>query len=272
MHIHPEGATLTQTITHVGIGAHPDDLEILAFHGILECYDKHDRGFMGITVCDGAGSPRAGRFSNISDSEMVEIRKKEQVEAAKLGKYKIQAQLGFLSSKVKSKSADVKRELKKILGSLKPQILYTHNLADKHDTHVALAQTVIEVLRDLPQENQPLKLYGCEVWRDLDWLPDSKKITLDVSGQEELAKKLCAVFESQIAGGKRYDLGTIGRRRGHATFNESHQTDKSESLILAMDMTELIQNKTITTQMFVESLMDDFKEDVIQRLRKSVSE
>lgn len=268
MHIYPEGASLSQTITHVGIGAHPDDLEILAFHGIFECYDKHDRGFMGITVCDGAGSPRAGRFSHVSDAEMVEIRKKEQIEAAKLGKYKVQALLGFSSQKVKSKSNDVKGELKKILASLRPQILYTHNLADKHDTHVALAQTVIEVLRDLPQENHPLKLYGCEVWRDLDWLPDSKKIILDVTGQEELAEKLCAVFESQIAGGKRYDLGTMGRRRAHATFNEAHQTDKSMSIILAMDMTELIRNKTISTQKFVESLMNEFKEDVVQRLQK----
>ena len=43
--------------THMGIGAHPDDLEIMAYHGILECFMDNRKWFLGITVTNGAGSP-----------------------------------------------------------------------------------------------------------------------------------------------------------------------------------------------------------------------
>lgn len=34
-----------QRVTHLGIGAHQDDLEFMAFHGILECFAREDRWF-----------------------------------------------------------------------------------------------------------------------------------------------------------------------------------------------------------------------------------
>jgi len=39
---------------------------------------------------------------------------------------------------------------------------------------------------------------------------------------ENLQFALLGVFESQIAGGKRYDLALMGRRRANATYFESH--------------------------------------------------
>ena len=44
--------------THLGVGAHQDDLEFMALHGILECYQRPDRWFSGIMVTDGRGSSR----------------------------------------------------------------------------------------------------------------------------------------------------------------------------------------------------------------------
>ena len=38
----PDGvpsASALGRITHLGIGAHPDDLEFMAFHGIATCFD-----------------------------------------------------------------------------------------------------------------------------------------------------------------------------------------------------------------------------------------
>jgi len=60
------------------------------------------------------------------------------------------------------------------------------------------------------------------VWRDLDWLVDSDKAPFDVSEHENLQAALLGVFDSQIAGGKRYDLASMGRRRANATYFESH--------------------------------------------------
>ena len=81
----PDGTDLTTALkrtTHLAIAAHPDDIEILAFHGISECYQRNDRWFSGITVTDGSGSPRSGPFRGVSDDTMVEVRRDEQRKAA----------------------------------------------------------------------------------------------------------------------------------------------------------------------------------------------
>ena len=86
----PDGAqgmaALTRT-THLGIGAHPDDLEFMALHGILACYERPDRWFAGVTVTDGRGSVRAGRFAEWSDEQLVAERRREQETAARIGQY-----------------------------------------------------------------------------------------------------------------------------------------------------------------------------------------
>ena len=66
----------------------------------------------------------------------------------------------------------VVEDLEQILRAARPEFVYLHNLADKHDTHVAVALRSIAALRAVRQDVKPKRVYGCEVWRDLDWLPD----------------------------------------------------------------------------------------------------
>ena len=47
-------------ITDVCIAAHQDDIEIMAFAPISDCYESDERSFAGVVVTDGAGSPRTG--------------------------------------------------------------------------------------------------------------------------------------------------------------------------------------------------------------------
>src|SRR5689334_11140167 len=65
-------------VTHLGIGAHQDDLEFMAFHGILECYQKPDAWFGGVTCTNGAGSSRTGPYASFTNERMMEIRRQEQ--------------------------------------------------------------------------------------------------------------------------------------------------------------------------------------------------
>ena len=88
----------------------------------------------------------------------------------------------------------------------------------------------------------PKKVYGCEVWRDLDWLPDDDKQVLPVSARSNIAAALVGVFDSQVSGGKRYDLATAGRRLAHATYFASHGTDEESALNFAMDLTPLVED------------------------------
>lgn len=260
-------AALART-THLCIAAHQDDIEIMAYHGIVECFGLEDRWFTGVVVTNGAGSPRAGIYSNYTDQEMQVIRKVEQRKAAFVGGYSAMAQLGFTSGQVKdAKFEGVCKDLESILSIAKPRIVYLHNLADKHDTHVSVALRAIGALRRLKPEDRPEKVYGCEVWRDLDWLVDDQKVALDVSGHESLQAALLGVFDSQICGGKRYDLAAIGRRRAHATYHASHGVDASSLLTFAMDLSPLMADDTLSPLALVEKYMTAFSADVRDRLR-----
>ena len=255
-------------ITHLGIGAHQDDLEFMAFHGIVACYQKPDQWFGGVTCTNGAGSARSAAYQDCDDDRMRTIRRREQNLAAEIGQYGVMIQLDYTSSVVKTAGTTMLRDdLSGVLRQMRPKVIYTHNPADKHETHIGVAVSVIEALRELPHGLRPGSVYGCEAWRDLDWLPDAEKVVLDLSGHERLAAALNGVFDSQIAGGKRYDLGVIGRRRANATFFESHSVDCSDSLAFAMDLTPLIRDDSLDIADYVEGYIERFREEVRSKLR-----
>jgi LmbE family N-acetylglucosaminyl deacetylase len=159
-------------------------------------------------------------------------------------------------------------DLVSILEIAQPEVAYTHNPADKHDTHVAAFLRALAALRSLPRDTRPAEVYGCEVWRDLDWLPDEYKIAFDVSAQPELQSALLEVFDSQISGGKRYDLATLGRRRANATYFSSHGTDTATSMIYAMDLTPLAKDVGLDVKQYVQGHIERFGEKVEETLDK----
>jgi LmbE family N-acetylglucosaminyl deacetylase len=264
-----EAASALGRTTHLGIGAHADDLEIMAFQGILECFQREDLWFSGVVVTDGSGSPRDGAYRDYSDREMQRVRRVEQKKAAILGEYSAQILLDHPSAAVKDPVSHlVVEDLQEVLRVTRPKTIYTHNLADKHDTHVAVALRVIQALRALKPAELPLKVYGCEVWRDLDWLHDSDKVAFDVSAHENLQAALLGVFDSQIAGGKRYDLATLGRRRANATYYASHGVDRTTGTVFAMDLTPLILNPELRPAEFIDGFIEGFHQDVGDRLAR----
>ena len=189
----------------------------MAAEPIMACFQQKDKWFTGIVVTDGRGSPRDSLYRDYSDEEMRLVRFKEQRKAAMIGEYAAQVMLDFPSKIVKDASRrEPADDLALLLKTGRPQAIYTHNLADKHDTHVATAVRVIAAIRTLPRAERPQKLYGCEVWRSLDWMLDDDKLGMDLSQHETLPAALLGVYDSQIAGGKRYDLASMGRRRANA--------------------------------------------------------
>ncbi len=263
----PDGSDPAEALartTHLCIAAHQDDIEIMAVEGILRTYERSDVHFTGCVVTDGRGSPRAGKFANVSDDEMAQIRVEEQKKAARIGKYSAQVFLGYPSAEVKKAGNQaLKEDLKNLIRQTRPEILYTHNLADKHNTHVGVLMRVLEALRELEPEALPKQLIGCEVWRNLDWMPDEKKVIMDVSANKELQTQLVDVFVSQVQGGKNYTDAILGRRAANATFFASHATDKATGLSFGMDMTPLMKDKELDPVGYVKTILEEFQENVV---------
>jgi LmbE family N-acetylglucosaminyl deacetylase len=268
----PDGLPVQDALkrtTHMAIAAHQDDIEIMAARPILECFQQKDLWFTGVVVTDGQGSPRDDLYKDYTDEEMRLVRFKEQKKAAVVGEYAAQILLDIPSKIVKDASRpEPVLDLAALLQAARPRFVYAHNLADKHDTHVAVALRAIAAIRSLPAAQRPEKLFGCEVWRDLDWLVDEDKVGFDLTAHESLQSALLGVFDSQICGGKRYDLASMGRRRANATYFASHGVDTTLGLSFGMDLTPLVRDDSIDPAGYVQRFVARFADDVRSRLER----
>ena len=256
--------------TDLCFSAHQDDIEIMAYGPISKCYRDKNNWFTGVVITDGAGSPRSGIYENYTNEDMKAIRIEEQHNAAIVGEYASAILLGYPSSVVKGKEkTDIKEDIKAIIRATKPETIYVHNLADKHATHVACAVTVLDAIRELKDNEKPKKVLGLEVWRGLDWMVDSEKVCLDTSKYPNVEAAVLGVYDSQISGGKRYDLAAVGRRLANATFFESHDVDDMTSMSYAMDLTPLISSNMSYTE-YVNGYIDSFKKNVNDMIDKFV--
>ena len=268
----PDGKPLLQAlerITHLGVGAHQDDLEFHALQGILKCWSDDRYSFGGVTCTNGSGCVREGPYAGLSDEQMQRIRHREQDTAAIVGRYGIMVQLGYPSSRTTDASdGALEEDLRCLLRAMRPEVVYTHNLADKHATHVAVVMKLIAAIRGLPAEFRPSRLIGFECWRALDWLPDEDKIRLDVSTHQHLAAALAGVFDSQIAGGKRYDLATVGRQVANATLFDPRAPDGAERVTYAMDLTPLIHDDAPDPLSYALGLVEKFTGEICKQLER----
>jgi LmbE family N-acetylglucosaminyl deacetylase len=226
-------------VTHLVVAAHADDVEIMAWHALL-----HAERLAAVIVTDGRDRT---------------TRLREQKSAASMGHYAAVIWLDHASPDVRQPAyAAVASDLSTILSAVRARWVYTHNLADRHDTHVAVAVRTVQALRADPTALE--RVLGCEVWRALDWLQAQDKVTLDVSSLEERVMPLIGAFDSQIET-KRYDLAAAGRKRANATFLDPHAPDGSTALEYAMDLTPLVRDPTLDiarwTLQFVERLARD---------------
>ena len=254
-------------VKYLCICAHQDDAEIMAIDGILKGYQSKKYSFALIVTSDGGGSSRSGEFSSYSDEMMKKVRIEEQKAASEIGRYNSLYMLGYTSKEVKDKDDErIVQDYIELIKEIRPEVIYTHSLLDKHPTHVAVALKLIKALRSIPKEYQPKKLYGCEVWRSLDWISDDKKVVFDVSHNVRLQKKLLDVFKSQIKGGKAYSPATIGRREQNATYSKSHNIDSAKLVSFGINLKPLIDNPNLDIKQFVLGFVDDLKAEIEMNL------
>ena len=123
----PYGLAETEALsrtTHLGIGAHQDDLEFMAFHGILACFQNDMKWFAGVTCTNGAGSARTGPYAKFNDDQMQTIRRREQNLAAQIGRYGAMIQLDYPSAAVKDPHDNrLRDDLTGVLRAIAPMLI-----------------------------------------------------------------------------------------------------------------------------------------------------
>jgi LmbE family N-acetylglucosaminyl deacetylase len=260
--------------THLSIGAHPDDLEFMSFHGISSCYKKSDAFFTGIVVTDGAGSVKSGPYAGVSSKELIKIRAQEQKKGADIGKYNALIMLQYESSDLQSNRPIHQRpwlqDLQSLFTLCRPQTVYSHNPFDKHPTHLAVILPLIQFLQSLPSAQRPERLYGCEVWRGLDWVLEEDRTSLPIDRKDSLAEELNQVFISQIEAGKNYAEAIRGRRIANATFTNPHLTDPAPQMELALDLSPLLPQTPDQIIPHLKSILDRFQAALLTNLRKQL--
>lgn len=261
----------TGPVKYLTICAHQDDNEIMAIDGIMKGYRSRRYSFACVVTADGGGSARTGKFANYTDEMMKAARLEEQKAAAEIGRYHSLYMLNYSSKDIKDpNNEDLVNDYIEIIKELRPQVIYTHSVLDKHPTHIGVAIKVINALRMLGEEYQPKVLYGCEVWRDLDWVSDNKKVAFDVSSNLRLQKQLLNVFESQIEGGKSYTNATIGRRYNNATYAQSHSVDNAKLVAYAIKMNKLLKDPELPIKKFALSFVDDLYTEINDAMDKGL--
>lgn len=252
-------------VTHLGVMAHPDDLELWALPWIASCQADPDRGFAGVVCADGAGAPR-GDAREPATTDLATVRADEQRRAARLGGYAALAHLGLASADVRDVDF-LAATLMHTLECLAPQVVLTHDPCDTHATHRAVTQALVVALRQRPVGQRPLRLLGVEGWRSLAWVPAGDRLAVPCSREAvTLGHQLVSCFGSQLAA-KRYDLAVEGRRRANATFTDAYRADPqgpeaAEQVVWALDLTPLLQDDTATTAGLVSDLVARFGHEV----------
>ena len=263
----PRGKAMSRT-THLAIGAHPDDIEMLAYHGIEECFGERDKWFTGVTITTGAGAPRAGMYAKLDDVELARLRKAEQRKAAEAGRYACQIQLGYASRDVVGGiNGALVGDLAEILRSTRPETVYLHSPFDRHQTHISVLVHSVEAIRSLPKKAKPANVYGCEGWGGLDWLPEKYLVHLPSGKRAGLGVKLLKVYKSQIEG-KDYVQAAEGRRRMNATFRSPREVDGRGGVTLAVDLAPLFSIKGLPLSEYIADIIDAFDVEAKGRLER----
>lgn len=116
----------------IGIGAHPDDIEIYMY-GILSCYlDRNDEVYVSV-VTNGAAGDLTGKIN------LIEKRQKEtEIALSNFGKPYM---MGFPDGRL-YECNDAQKTIKEYINSIEPDLVITHCPEDYHPDHRVLSNYV----------------------------------------------------------------------------------------------------------------------------------
>jgi LmbE family N-acetylglucosaminyl deacetylase len=181
----------------LAFGAHPDDIEVLCGGTLAKYYKQGHKVSIAIATNGGAGHP------TMAPKEIIEIRKKEAAEAAKV----IDAELYWLGIDDQFLIDD--RETRIIfinaIRKSKPDVILTSHFNDYHHDHRMTGELVFKTIVSAhlpgvktevePCESIPV-LYYYDSLNGLNFIPD---IYTDITDTLDVKKEMLSKHESQLA-------------------------------------------------------------------------
>lgn len=255
------------TATDVTIGAHQDDSEIMG--GAICLQDKEDgkhTHWLSVIVTDGAASNNklSGEANAKTAREKTAMRHREQREAAALTGAPV-IQFNYPSAAVNDhmgprKKQEVAYALSTAFSAM-PEMsrIYSHNMLDKHDTHLGVLTCQIAALRASAPHNPKLEhAYGMEVWGGLTTVESELNLFPISETVLEKLYNVINVFQTQIEWqGRDYAKATIDRFRGHGGYvTNPHMDTPPPGMVIGTDMLDLMRNPDKNLSTAIATIME----------------
>lgn len=260
-HVEALQAALART-THVGVGAHQDDVEIMAGPMLL----KNKDSWMTVIVTDGAASKSVlnGVATDLTPRQLTDMRQREQREAARETGTPV-IQLKYPSAAVGGHMGEGKREEAAFaLGTLfaampRTQEVFGHNPIDKHATHLGVLAVQTAALR-AAKPPQLKNVYAMEVWGGLTGIPESQLSMFVVEDGKDLAaiNTLVGKYQSQIQGqGRDYAATTTARMVGHGGYvSNPHLSNPPVGMVIGLDITDFAKGESCDMGALAKELLE----------------
>ena len=238
--------------------------------GILACFRPARQVVHWASWPPTAPAARATAYTRtITDEEMRAVRRTEQKKAAFVGEYAAAGVfLDYPSLRSRTPPSRPGGGHKAADRRGRPEIVYTHNLATS-----TTRTSRWRCGRSPPSAGCRRKTAAASFTAarcgavSTGWRTTTRWCSHSTSARTS-PWRCVGVFDSQIAGGKRYDMATMGRRRANATYYESHAVDAGQSMNFAMDLTPLIQDDKLDANKYVQRYIEHLAQDVSQRIRR----
>lgn len=174
--------------------AHPDD-EVFGVGGTIAKYVRE-----GIKVTSVIFSYGEKSLPWLKPEEVVKIRKRESLRAAKVIGTSNTIFLGLAEGKIRKASNLVQKELKDIIKRINPDKIFTHSLDDPHADHRAVHKLVMLILKEVKYDGS---LYAFDVWNPVIFRRrNSPKLYVDVTDTFKLKLEALKKFRTQNVQGR----------------------------------------------------------------------
>ena len=218
------------------VAAHPDD-EVLGCGGTMARHHKQGDEVHVVFMADGVSS----RTKISLSSTDIEVRNKAAAAACKILHAQPAHFFSFPDNRMDAiPLIDIVQQLEKLISSIAPETIYTHNGSDLNVDHRITHEAVMTACR--PQPDYPVKeIYSFEILSSTEWIsvvanrPFSPNYFVDIGMTLALKMEALQVYHEEMRDfphSRSYEgVGALARYRGVSVGVEAAEAFQVERIL-----------------------------------------